>query len=293
MEETRTLRETSILFLGAGSIAEAILRGLVQRQAASPGLITVTNRSNREKLEKLARTYEVQTEQDPDRVRRLASQAEVIVLAMKPADAPAALMAYRGLFSDKQLIVSVIAGLSIGTIRELLDNEQLPVSRTIPNTSSSIGLGMTGIAFSEDMPEEMRQLTLEMFHAVGETELIREEEMHILTGISGSGPAYLYYFAEALISGGVLGGFQPDQARALAVNTLLGAAAMIRDTGEDPANLRRKVTSPNGTTQAAIETLERYAFKEAVEQAVLRCTARSREIADMIDTNAQAVLRDR
>jgi len=292
MEENLTLSGQNILFLGAGSIAEAIVRGLVARHAAKPERVTVTNRFNRERLERLRAAYGVQAEQNPDRVRKLAAQADVVVLAMKPADAPAALLAYRGLFADKQLIVSVIAGLSIGVIRELLGNGRLPVARTMPNTSSSIGLGMTGISFSEGMPEDKQQLTLEMFRAVGDTVLTREEDLHILTGISGSGPAYVYYFAEALISGGLQGGLSQEDAKALAVSTLLGAANMIRETGENPAELRRKVTSPNGTTQAAIETLERYSFKEAVEQAVIRCAARSREIADTIDSNAKALASD-
>ncbi len=271
-------------------MAEAIIRGLVHQQAETAKRITVTNRSNKERLEGLAQTYGVQTEQDPDRIRDLAAQSDLIVLAMKPADAPAALLAYRGLLTDKQLIVSVIAGLSIEVIRSLLGHDQLPVARTMPNTSSSIGLGMTGISFSEEMPETLKQLTMDMFQSVGETVLTNEDNLHTLTGISGSGPAYVYYFVEALVAGGIRGGLNAEDAKALAVSTLIGAAAMMKQTGEDPAELRRKVTSPNGTTQAAIEMLDRYSFKDAVEEAVLRCAERSREIAGTIDSNARNLL---
>ncbi|WP_058302500.1 pyrroline-5-carboxylate reductase [Gorillibacterium timonense] len=290
MKQQTGLSDKTILFLGAGSMAEAIIRGLVHQQAETAKRITVTNRSNKERLEGLAQTYGVQTEQDPDRIRDLAAQSDLIVLAMKPADAPAALLAYRGLLTDKQLIVSVIAGLSIEVIRSLLGHDQLPVARTMPNTSSSIGLGMTGISFSEEMPETLKQLTMDMFQSVGETVLTNEDNLHTLTGISGSGPAYVYYFVEALVAGGIRGGLNAEDAKALAVSTLIGAAAMMKQTGEDPAELRRKVTSPNGTTQAAIEMLDRYSFKDAVEEAVLRCAERSREIAGTIDSNARNLL---
>ncbi|MEO3947502.1 pyrroline-5-carboxylate reductase [Gorillibacterium sp. CAU 1737] len=279
-----------ILFLGAGSMAEAIIRGLVSTYPALSATITVTNRSNKEKLEHLHNAYGVATEQDPDRIRELAAKADVVVVAMKPVDAPKALAAYRGVFHEDQLLVSVIAGLSIKVIRHLVGSEALPVARTMPNTSSSIGLGMTGISFSHDMPSLLQQTTLDIFQAIGDTVLTEEDQLHILTGISGSGPAYVYAFAEALVSGGVKGGLRSESAKELAISTLLGAASMLRQTGEAPEVLRRKVTSPNGTTQAALETLARHSFQEGIEQAVLRCAERSREIGETINSSAAELL---
>jgi len=280
------LHDKSILFIGAGSMAEAILRGLTHRQVADPDKITVVNRSNQAKLHQLESDYGVHTLQDPQLVAGKARQSDIVILAMKPIDAPKAIAAYRTIFHADQLLISVIAGLSIDIVHGLLNDTRIPVARTMPNTSSSIGLGMTGISFSAQTGDIHRKLTLAIFESVGEVLLLEEERMHILTGISGSGPAYIYAMMEALVSGGVRGGLSREEALQLAVSTVRGAAAMVQQTGEDPADLRRKVTSPNGTTQAALTKLADYQFNEAVEQAVLRCAERSREIAGIIETAA-------
>ena len=267
-------------------MAEAILRGLTHRQVADPDKITVVNRSNQAKLNQLESDYGVHTLQDPQLVADKARQSDIVILAMKPIDAPKAIAAYRTIFHADQLLISVIAGLSIDIVHGLLDDNRIPVARTMPNTSSSIGLGMTGISFSPQTGDIHRKLTLAIFESVGEVLLLEEERMHILTGISGSGPAYIYAMMEALVSGGVRGGLSREEALQLTVSTVRGAAAMVQQTGEDPADLRRKVTSPNGTTQAALTKLADYQFTEAVEQAVLRCAERSREIAGIIETAA-------
>jgi pyrroline-5-carboxylate reductase len=279
----------NILFLGAGSMVEAIIRGLVEQKVADPAKVTAVNRSNKETLARLQETYGIRTAQEPETVRKMASAADIVVLGMKPKDAAQAIAGFRGILHEGQLLVSVIAGLTIDAIHNLLDNK-MSVVRTMPNTSSSIGLGATGISFSEGVPAEQRELALEMFRAVGIVSITGEDDLHILTGVSGSGPAYIYYMMEAMIAGGVKGGLSPEEARKLTVQTVLGAASMVQSTGEDPASLRRKVTSPNGTTQAALEKLDSYRFSEAVEQAVLRCAERSRELGEMITENAKSLL---
>ncbi|MNI48582.1 Pyrroline-5-carboxylate reductase [compost metagenome] len=174
-------------------------------------------------------------------------------------------------------MISVIAGMTIRTMQGLLGKSQ-PVVRTMPNTSSSIGLGATGIAYSKEVDEQSRRTALNIFEAVGLTSVIDEERMEILTGISGSGPAYIYYMMEAMIAAGIRGGLPAEQSRELTVQTVLGAARMVQQTGEEPAALRKKVTSPNGSTQAALEVLEKGDFFETVISAVNRCAERSREM---------------
>jgi len=148
----------------------------------------------------------------------------------------------------------------------------------MPNTSSTIGLGATGISFSKEVDEQGRRLALNMFEAVGITSVIEEERLETLTGISGSGPAYIYYMMEAMIAGGIRGGLSAEQSTELTVQTVLGAARMVQQTGENPAVLRKKVTSPNGSTQAALEVLDKGDFFETVIAAVNRCAERSREM---------------
>lgn len=272
----------AIVFYGAGSMAEAIVRGLIATSAARPEQIAMFNRSNIERLNHLESRYGVITASTEEAQNEMLTKAEIIVLAMKPKDAGAAIRRLTPLVQEQQLIVSIIAGLSIPTIQSLLGHK-LPVARTMPNTSSTIGLGATGISFSEEVTEELRSRTLSIFEAVGMVSVIPEAQMEILTGVSGSGPAYVYYMMEAMIAAGIEGGLSPEQARELTVQTVLGAASMMKETGEKPADLRKAITSPNGSTQAALEVLAQYQFTEAVKSAVHRSAARSLEMGAAIE----------
>lgn len=274
-----------ILFIGAGSMAEAIIRGLVDGKIAAPEKVYAVNRSGGEKMAALEERYGIQTGGGTENTRTFLGLADIVVLAMKPKDVADSLKELRDSFREDQLVVSVVAGLSIQTIHLLLDRE-LPVARTMPNTSSSIGLGATGICFSKETDETDRELTLSMFRAVGEAVIVQEEQLSMVTGVSGSGPAYIYYMMESMIAGGIKAGLSPEEARLLTVQTVLGAASMVQTTGEDPSALRKKVTSPNGTTQAALELLDQFRFPEAVESAVLRASERDREIGESISSSA-------
>ncbi len=267
----------NIVFYGAGSMAEAIVRGMISRSVVSSDKIIMLNRSGSERLAELRSRYGVIGSNDSVQKIEYLRNAPVIVLAMKPKDAAEALRSLGAILSADQLIVSVIAGLSIRTIQGLLGTQQ-PVVRTMPNTSSSIGLGATGLAFSNQVDEAGRRLALNIFEAVGLTTVIDEERMETLTGISGSGPAYIYYMMEAMIAAGIRGGLPVEQSTELTVQTVLGAARMVQQTGETPAALRKKVTSPNGSTQAALEVLDKGEFFETVIAAVNRCAERSREM---------------
>ncbi|CQR56826.1 pyrroline-5-carboxylate reductase [Paenibacillus sonchi] len=266
-----------IVFYGAGSMAEAIVRGMIARNVVESGNIVMLNRSSSERLSELRSRYGVLGSNDPEQKNEYLRTAPVIVLAMKPKDAAEALRSLGPLLSPDQLVISMIAGMTIRTMQGLLGKSQ-PVVRTMPNTSSSIGLGATGIAYSKEVDEQSRRTALNIFEAVGLTSVIDEERMETLTGISGSGPAYIYYMMEAMIAAGIRGGLPAEQSRELTVQTVLGAARMVQQTGEEPAALRKKVTSPNGSTQAALEVLEKGDFFETVISAVNRCAERSREM---------------
>ncbi|MCM3783960.1 pyrroline-5-carboxylate reductase [Neobacillus mesonae] len=279
MSGTRSLIHRKITFYGAGSMAEAIAKGLVARNVISTDSITMFNRSNKERLQELKRKYGVLTADEPHTKEAALKNADLIILSMKPKDAAESLRYLGSLLSDGQLVVSVIAGLTIETIQNLL-GRKAPVVRTMPNTSSSIGLGATGISFSPEVSEEDRQIVTTVFESIGTVTFIPEEKIETLTGISGSGPAYIYYMMEAMVEAGVRGGLTPEQSHDLTVQTVLGAARMVQQTGEAPAMLRKKVTSPNGSTQAAIEVLAKGQFTETVIAAVNRCAERSREMGE-------------
>jgi pyrroline-5-carboxylate reductase len=279
----------NICFYGAGSMAEAIVRGLIERQIASPDQISMMNRTNAGRLQELTERYGVRTGNRPEDKEAFLREADIIVLAMKPKDAIDALQSASQLI-DRQLIISVIAGLSISTMRKAI-GQSVAIARTMPNTSSTIGLGATGISFSKAVNVEQKSSALSMFQAIGIVHEVDEAQLDMVTGVSGSGPAYVYYFMEQMIAAGIEGGLSEEAAKQLTVQTVVGAAQMVVHTGEEPAQLRRKVTSPNGTTQAALETLDQLHFPEAVRKAVKRAAERAGEmgqaISDSLDTGAK------
>ncbi|MCM3078780.1 MULTISPECIES: pyrroline-5-carboxylate reductase [Brevibacillus] len=266
--------EGRIGFLGAGSIAEAMLSGILKKGLLSAEHILVSNRNNQERLDQLADTYQVQVSQDR---KLLVDTSDILILAMKPKDAAEALMELQGTVRPGQLVISVIAGVATSLIEEWL-GVQCAIIRTMPNTSSAIGLSATGLACNRFVTEEQLELATRLFEAIGTVFTVAEEELDIVTGLSGSGPAYIYYLVEAMVGAGAKAGLCRETARQLTLQTLLGAAHMLLDTSEDPALLRQKVTSPGGTTQAGLEVLQSYQFQEAVTSAILRATERSREL---------------
>ncbi|TVY09565.1 pyrroline-5-carboxylate reductase [Paenibacillus cremeus] len=282
---TLSLSQAKITFIGAGSMAEAIIRGLTSTGEGDASRVRVMNRSDVAKLQSLHERYGVSymTEQ-PAKDDAIAT-ADVVVIAFKPKDAAEGLLSLKPLLRKEQLLVSVIAGMSIDTMEGLLGVTGQPIARTMPNTSSTIGLGATGISFSSGVSDEQRQLALDMFASTGIVSVVAEPLLNAVNAVSGSGPAYIYYMMEAMIAGGVELGLEPEEARRLTVQTVLGAASMVQATGEEPADLRRKVTSPNGTTQAALETLDRCGFSEGVIKAEFRCAERAAEMGAAISAS--------
>lgn len=280
-----TVSDLKLFFYGAGSMAEAIVRGLLSGGLTRPEQIVMANRSNAERLAELESRYGVKTAGSDEARAHSLAEADVIFLGMKPKDAENALRSLAGSLREGRLIISVIAGLSTGTIARLLGRE-LPIVRTMPNTSSTIGLGATGICFNGSVSDEQRRLALEMFGAVGITAVVEEPLIDAVTAVSGSGPAYIYYVIEAMVDAAVGLGLPEAEARELTVQTVLGAASMVKTTGEHPAELRRKVTSPGGTTQAALETLEQLGFKNALTQAMRRAAERAGEMGAQLERSA-------
>jgi pyrroline-5-carboxylate reductase len=266
--------DTRIGFLGAGSIVEAMLAGILKNELIAPERIFVANRSDRARLRRLAETFGVNACEDK---AALVEQSDILILAMKPKDAPDACRSLRGLVRPEQLVISVVAGVSTACISDWLGTNG-PIVRTMPNTSSAVGLSVTGLSANRSVSEEQLRAATALFEAIGSVHIVPEDELDIITGLSGSGPAYIYYLAEAMEGAGAEAGLSREMARQLTVQTLLGAAQMLLHSSDEPALLRKKVTSPGGTTQAGLEVLDSYRFQQAVASAVLRAAERAREL---------------
>lgn len=199
MDTSIHLTDSRITFIGAGSMAEAIIRGLVKNDIVPSSLIYAVNRSNQESMTQLQTRYSIQTctmLSQPEEAEKFIAQADIIILAMKPKDIKNALEPIRHLFSHRQLMISVLAGTSITLLQTLLGTK-LPLVRSMPNTSSAIGQGVTGISYSSEVNDAQRQIGLAIFQAIGQVCVVEEHLLDTVTGLSGSGPAYVYYFIEA------------------------------------------------------------------------------------------------
>lgn len=263
-----------VVFIGAGSMAEALIQGWISKSVFPSSNIGVSNRSNIDRLNKLKEKYHVL----PIVNKEELMNADLIVLAMKPKDIHNALSSISKYIRKDAAILSVVAGISISTIEELLGAR--PVARVMPNTSATIGMSASGISFNNQVSNSQKQLFMQMLEAIGIVIEVEEDQLHAVTALSGSGPAYIYYLLEAWEKIGTEFGLSQEVVRKLMVQTMAGCAAMIEQVKEEPYELRKKVTSPGGTTEAGINALENYHFKEAIYECIKSAEARSRELAE-------------
>ena len=208
--------------------------------------------------------------------RALAEQADALVLCVKPSDALAALVEVREALAGK-LVVSIVAGLSLAKLAAAA-GPQVRLVRVMPNTPALIHQGAAAFALGETATDADAGLVSKIFSAVGKAVRVKESLLDAVTGLSGSGPAYVYLVIEALADGGVLMGLPRDLALQLAAQTVAGAAGMVLQTGQHPAVLKDQVTSPGGTTIAGLEALENMAVRSAFLGAVRAATERSQEL---------------
>lgn len=276
-----TILEQKIVFLGSGSMAEAIIRGLVSHLKINPQQIYALNRQNKDRLQQLNQDYGIQTGHVSDS-EHIIEEGNILILAMKPKDAKSAIQELSPHFNKNQLLISVIAGLSMKSIADGLSTP-LPIVRTMPNTSSTIGLGATGISLSSHVTHDQQDWVLQCFQSIGCTAIVPEEQLDLITGLSGSGPAYIYYMMEAMIGAAIEGGLDESIAKEFAVQTVLGAATMVKETGENPSMLRRKVMSPGGTTEAAIATMDQNLFTQTVQKAMQSSSQKAAEIGKSLE----------
>ena len=262
-----------LAILGAGKMAGALARGWVAAGAIAGSDIAVYNRTP-ERGETFAKAIGANLcASAADAVK----DADIALISVKPYAVAETLVATKGALPPPCLILSVAAGIRLATMESLLP-EGAPVIRTMPNTPALVGAGATAFCRGTYATEAHAELVRRLFSAVGSIVEVTEEQIDAVIGVSGSGVAYFYLIIEALADGGVRAGLPRDIARTLAAQTALGAARMVLETSEHPAVLKDAVTTPGGTTIAALEVLEKAGLRGTLIQAVLAARDRAKEL---------------
>ena len=270
------LDNKKISFIGGGNMAQALISGLISC-GVKPSLITVAD-PNSEAREQLA-AKGLNTVDPTADAKAAVINADIVVLAVKPQVMKAVVSGFADVL-NKQLVISVAAGLSTALLSNMLGGYS-NIVRAMPNTPAMIQMGATGLYGTDDISAEQKQLATAVMEASGLVMWVdNEEHMHAVTAVSGSAPAYMFYFIEAMVDGAVALGLDKEQASALAMQTMLGAAKMAVGSEDAPSELRRKVTSPNGTTQAAIESMQANDISRQIVEAMQACYDRSQALSE-------------
>ena len=270
------LRDKTLAVLGAGMMGGALARGLVRAGAMPAAQIALYDAVP-------AAAARLAADLGPEaRVAASAPEAaagaDILLLAVKPHVIPSLLDSLSPTLQPTQLVLSIAAGVTLAKM-EALTPDGIPVIRVMPNTPALVGQGATALSRGRHATDEHLELARSLFSAVGEVVVVEERLMDAVTGLSGSGPAYVYLIIEALADGGVKAGLPRDTARRLAAQTVLGAAQMVLTSGEHPAQLKDNVTTPGGTTIAALAVLERAGVRSALIDAVEASANRSKELS--------------
>ena len=267
-------------FIGGGNMAEALLKGLIQGLAIDPEQIIATDVLSARRTY-LMQAYGIHTSADNLQAVR---DSNVIILAVKPQTIPSVLKAIAPEVTHEKLVISIAAGVTLHTLQRAL-GMHTRVVRVMPNTPALVLAGAAGIAPGAAATAEDVALVERIFNAVGRAVVVSEELMDAVTGLSGSGPAFVFAFIEALADGGVLAGLSRQVATILAAQTVLGAAKMILETGKHPGELKDMVASPAGTTITGLHTLERGGFRGLAMEAVRCATERSVVLGRLADSS--------
>ncbi len=270
-----TLQDTTISFIGAGVMGEAIIKGLLHKDLIAKNRITAAD-PHQDRLSDLHQRYGVSTTtRNPD-----AATADIIVLSIKPQVLSRVAEDLRETLKPDALILSIVAGVSITSIKKNFLNEN--VVRAMPNTPGQIGQGITVWTASQHVSERQREHAQIMLEALGEEVYVSDEnDINMATALNGTGPAYVFMFMEALIDAGVHLGFSRRESERLVLQTMRGSVEYALQSGAHPAQLRNQVTSPGGTSAAAIYELEKGGIRTVIADAVWAAYRRAVELGDV------------
>ncbi|HAM35011.1 MAG TPA: pyrroline-5-carboxylate reductase [Elusimicrobia bacterium] len=268
------LSNKQIAVVGAGHMGTALIGGMLRAKLTLPKNVTAARR-NPEALASLKKQWGVNTTTDN---KKAVSAADIIILAVKPQVSPQVLVEIAPLVKPAQLVVSLMAGITTKTISQKL-GQPCPIVRAMPNTPCLVDAGATAIAAGAHAGEKDLALAERIFSSVGQVVILPETAMDAVTGLSGTGPVYIFMVIEAMIDGGVKMGIPRDVAAKLAAQTVLGAAKLVIETGRHPAILKDEVTTPGGTAINAIHMLETKGLRSVLIDAIVTATQRSQELS--------------
>lgn len=270
----------SLAFVGAGSMGGAILRGVVASGIRVDGGITATNRSadKAAALADLSGVISIALSEQPDGNAAAVSGARIVLVGVKPAMVPDLLREIAPSLADDTVVVSLAAGVTLATFAEILGDDARIV-RSMPNTPATVGKAVTGLAAGGGATADDLALVRRLFETVGAVIEVPESQIDALSTISGSGPAYVFLLIEELTRAAEDMGFDRADARLMAEQTFIGATALLDASGEEPAELRRRVTSPKGTTERAVAVLQDAHLDRTFADAAAAALARAKELA--------------
>lgn len=268
------LEHKKIAFIGGGNMAEAIINGLISQHAIEPLALYVSDISD-ERCAYLSAEYDINiTANNAEAIE----EGDIIILAIKPQNFNDFAADVTGVEADK-LFISILAGTPTQKIQNALGSS-IKVVRVMPNTPALIGHGMAGIAPGKNASQNDVDTAQFIFGQLGKTVVIDEPGMDLLTGVSGSGPAYVFYFVEAMRDAAVSLGMSPEDAYTLVLQTFKGAVELLISSEEDPASLRAKVTSKGGTTEQGVNVLDTHNVRTIFREMIAAAANRSKELSD-------------
>jgi len=267
----------SIGFIGAGNMATALTKGLLTAGIVEPESIYVSDvdEARRKQFRKETAANILASN------AAVVSKADVVVLAVKPQQIAAVLNEIGPLFEERHLVISIAAGVSTSYIEKFLRNG-VRLVRAMPNTPMLVGAGAAAICGGNWACEDDLALASRIFGSSAAVVIVEEKQMDAVTALSGSGPAYFFYFTETMIKAGVALGLSAEAAKTLALRTAYGAGKMLAEVPEPPEELRRRVTSPGGTTEAAISSMIRAGVADSITKAIEAAAQRSKELGEKL-----------
>jgi pyrroline-5-carboxylate reductase len=269
-----SIKDKKVGFLGCGNMGEAMIKGLLQTGLVPAASLAATD-VRADRLQQMVRQYGIRAAASNP---ALVAEADVVILAVKPQSMTAVLQEIAGVVDRGKLLISVAAGVPVAALRAALGGKPARLIRVMPNTPALVLEGATAIARAEGLEAGDLEMAQELFGAVGRVVVLEEEHLDAVTGLSGSGPAYVAIVIESLADGGVKMGLDRAIAMTLAAQTVLGSARLLIETGTHPGQLKDMVSSPGGTTIAGIAALEEGGVRRTFITAVERATQRSREL---------------
>ncbi len=275
--ENNLLKNTKLAFIGCGVMAESMIAGLLRMELVAPEQIFASH-PRKERRTELEKKYKIQTVKDnADAVKDVGNNKAIVALCVKPQRVKAVLAELKNVVQPEQLVISIIAGATIETLSETLDNQL--IVRTMPNTPSQIGKGMTVWTCTNEVDENHRSQVKELLTALGKEIFVETENMiDMATSLSATGPTYIFTFMEAMTDAGVHLGFSRHVSQELVQQTILGSVLFAMESGKHPAELRNMVTSPGGTSAEAIYQMEKGGLRTVLSKAVYAAYKRAVEL---------------